>query len=222
MVFRNRGHAGELLAKQLEKYKGKDTVVLAIPRGGVVVGQVVAEMLGVPLDIIITRKIGAPGNPEFAIGAIGPENEIVLNRQVIEAMRIRREYINAEVGRQGLEMERRERMYRQDRARLALKGKTVLLVDDGVATGANTEVAIKAVRKQKPKKLILAVPVGPKETMERLKALVDELICLVVPTPFYAVGQFYQDFSQTSDEEVIRILKSKKQKLKRERQLIAS
>lgn len=207
MIFKNRKQAGEQLARRLVKYKGKKTVVLAIPRGGVVVGAEVARVLGCPLDVIVTRKIGAPGNPEFAIGAIGPYDQIFLNQEIIARYNIPKEYLNAEIGRQGLEMERRERAYRESRQPLGLKGKTVILVDDGIATGANVRVAVKSVKCQRPKKLILAVPVGPKETIEELKEEVDELVCLSTPSDFYAVGQFYQEFGQTSDEEVIEILR---------------
>ena len=207
MIFRNRKEAGQQLAKKVAKFKGKDTVVLAIPRGGVVVGKEVAQALGCSLDVIVTRKIGAPGNPEFAIGAIGPNDQIFLNREVIKRLGIPKEYLHAEIGRQGLEMERRERMYRSGRRILRLEGKTVILVDDGIATGADVRVAIKSIKCQKPKKLILAVPVGPKQTVEALEEEVDELVCLAKPEVFYAVGQFYQEFGQTSDEEVVEILK---------------
>lgn len=207
MIFKNRKQAGEQLARRLVKYKGKKTVVLAIPRGGVVVGAEVARVLGCPLDVIVTRKIGAPGNPEFAIGAIGPYDQIFLNQEIIARYNIPKEYLNAEIGRQGLEMERRERAYRESRQPLGLKGKTVILVDDGIATGANVKVAVKSVKCQRPKKLVLAVPVGPKETIEELKEEVDELVCLSMLSDFYAVGQFYQEFGQTTDEEVVEILR---------------
>ena len=210
MVFKDRKQAGEQLAQKLVKYKGKKIIVLAIPRGGVVVGKEVAQALGCPLDVIVTRKIGAPGNPEFAIGAIGPNDQIFLNQEVIKRFKIPKEYINAEVGRQGIEMERRERVYRAGRQPLGLEGKIVILVDDGIATGADARVAIKSIRCQKPKKLILAVPVGPKETVKALEEEVDELVCLATPEIFYAVGQFYQEFGQTSDEEVVEILQEGK------------
>ena len=207
MVFKDRKQAGEQLAQKLVKYKGQDTLVLAIPRGGVVVGEEVARVLDSPLDVIVTRKIGAPGNPEFAIGAIGPYDQIFLNQEAIARYNIPKEYLNAEIGRQGVEMERREKVYREGKPPLGLKDKTVILVDDGIATGANVKVAVKSVKCQRPKKLILAVPVGPKETIEELKTQVDELVCLATPEIFYAVGQFYQEFSQTTDEEVMEILR---------------
>ena len=207
MVFKDRKQAGEQLAQKLVQYKGQDTLVLAIPRGGVVVGEEVARVLDSPLDVIVTRKIGAPGNPEFAIGAIGPYDQIFLNQEAIARYNIPKEYLNAEIGRQGVEMERREKVYREGKPSLELKDKTVILVDDGIATGANVKVAVKSVKCQRPKKLILAVPVGPKETIEELKKEVDELVCLATPEIFYAVGQFYQEFSQTTDEEVMEILR---------------
>lgn len=206
MIFKDRKQAGEQLAQKLTKYRGKDVIVLAVPRGGVVVGVEIAKALGTPLDVIITRKIGAPGNPEFAIGAIGPNDQIVLNEEVIRSYKIPQEYLNSEIGKQGLEMERRERLFREGKGPLDLENKLVILADDGIATGADIEVAIKAIKCQKPKKLILAIPVGPKEIIEKLKTQVDELVFLAAPTVFYAVGQFYQDFTQTTDSEVTEIL----------------
>jgi putative phosphoribosyl transferase len=208
MIFRDRKHAGEQLVSQLTEYKGKGVVVLSIPRGGVVVGAEIANGLEAPLDVIITRKIGAPGNPEFAIGAIGPSDQIVLNEEVIKSYKIPRKYLNSEIGKQGLEMERRERLFRGEMDPLNLENKIVILVDDGIATGADVEVAIKAIKCLKPAKLILAVPVAPPETIERLKEEVDELVCLATPSSFYAIGQFYQDFTQVPDEEVVAILRS--------------
>lgn len=206
MIFKNRKQAGEQLAQQLKRYQGKDTVVLAIPRGGVVVGREVARALDCPLDVIIPRKIGAPGNSEFAIGAIGPHDQIFLDQEIIGQYQIPKEYINAEIGRQGLEMERRERVYRGGRPPLSLKDKTVILVDDGIATGATTRVAIQSVKCQNPKELVLAVPVGPKDIMTALEKEVDEVVCLATPEPFYAIGQFYQEFSQNTDRQVVEIL----------------
>lgn len=207
MIFRDRKQAGGQLAQKLVKFKGKETIVLAIPRGGLVVGAEVARVLSCPLDVITTRKIGAPGNPEFAIGALGPNDQIFLDQEVIARYKIPKEYLNAEIGHQGLEMERRERVYREGKPPLDFKDKVVILVDDGIATGADVRVAVKSVKCQRPKKLILAVPVGPKETIEALKKEVDELVCLVTPEMFYAVGQFYQEFGQTTDEEVMEILR---------------
>jgi putative phosphoribosyl transferase len=207
MIFQNRQQAGAQLARQLKKYKGKRTVVLAIPRGGVVVGGKVAQALSCPLDVIIPRKVRAPGNPEFAIGAIGPHEQIFLDQKILDQYKIPKDYLNAEIGRQGVEMERRERVYREGRPSLVLKGKTVILVDDGIATGATTRVAIKSIKCQRPKKLILGVPVGPKEAMTVLEKEVDEVVCLATPEPFYAIGQFYQEFDQTTDKEVVGVLR---------------
>lgn len=206
MIFKNRKQAGEQLARQLKKYKGRNTLILAIPRGGVVVGEKVAGALGCPLDVIIPRKLSAPGNSEFAIGAIGPYDQIFLDQEIVDQYQIPREYINAEIGRQGLEMERRERVYRGGRPSLPLKDKTVILVDDGIATGATTRVAIRSIKCQNPRKLILGVPVGPKETMTALEKEVDEVVCLATPEPFYAIGQFYEEFNQNTDQQVVAIL----------------
>lgn len=195
------------MAQQLKKHGGGNTIVVAIPRGGVIVGGEVARVLGCPLDVIIPRKLGAPGNSEFAIGAIGPHDQIFLDQEIIDRYKIPKDYLNAEIGRQGLEMERRERAYREGRPPLSLKNKTVFLVDDGIATGATTRVAIKSIRCQRPKELILAVPVSPKETAAALKQEVDRLVCLATPEPFYAIGQFYQEFRQNTDQEVIEVLR---------------
>lgn len=207
MVFKDRQHAGELLAKQLEKFTGGKVVVVGIPRGGVVVAKVVADRLKVPVDYIAVEKLGAPGNPEFAIGAIGPEDQVVLEERVIDRLGIPKDYINKIIGQEGIELEMKERAFRQVKAQEEVKGKTVILVDDGIATGATVEVAIKALRERKPGKVILAVPVAPQEAVDKLEPLVDELFCLVVPTPFMAVGQFYEEFGQTETEEVVEILK---------------
>jgi predicted phosphoribosyltransferase len=207
MVFKDRRHAGELLAKQVEKRVGKNTVVVGIPRGGIVVARVVADRLNVPLDFIAVEKIGAPGNSEFALGALGPENQIVLDQELVERMGIPPDFINKAVGQEGIELERKERAFRGAKPAEKLQGKTVILVDDGIATGATVEVAIKSIQAQGPEKLILAVPVAPQEALRKLEPLVDELFCLVVPSPFMAVGQFYENFDQTEDEEVVELLR---------------
>jgi putative phosphoribosyl transferase len=207
MIFKDRQHAGELLAKQVEKQAGKNTVVVGIPRGGIVVAKVVADRLKVPLDFIAVEKIGAPGNSEFAIGALGPENQIVLDKELADQMGIPADFINKAVGQEGIELEMKERTFRDVKPPEELKGKTVILVDDGIATGATGEVAIKSIRAQNPGKLILAVPVAPQEALRKLEPLVDELFCLVVPSPFMAVGQFYENFGQTENKEVIKLLR---------------
>lgn len=207
MVFKDRRHAGELLAKQVEKRVGKNTVVVGIPRGGIVVARVVADRLNVPLDFIAVEKIGAPGNSEFALGALGPENQIVLDQELVDRMGIPADFINKAVGREGIELEMKERTFRDAKPAEELKDKTVILIDDGIATGATVEVAIKSIQARGPEKLILAVPVAPQEALRKLEPLVDELFCLVVPSLFMAVGQFYENFGQTEDEEVVELLR---------------
>lgn len=205
MVFKDRVDAGKKLAERLEKYKGPDTIVFGIPRGGVVLAYEVAVALNAPLDVIIPRKIGAPGQPELAIGAIG--NDItVLEESTIRYLGVSQEYIQREIERQKQEIARRWKLYRDDKPFPDIKGKTVLLVDDGVATGNTTLAAIRALREREPGKLVLAVPVGPPETIERIRPEVDDLVVLETPEMFMAVGYWYEQFEQTSDEEVIALL----------------
>lgn len=206
-MFTDRTEAGRRLAERLLEYKEQDVVVLAIPRGGVVVAGEVAKGLSCPLDLIIPRKIGAPGNPELAIGAVAGEGKVMLNTQLKETLRVSSEYVEEEVQRQLAEIDRRRKRYLGDRPPVNLTGKTVIVVDDGLATGYTALAAVNAVREKKPTKIVLAVPVAPRDTYERLVGEVDELVCLSIPEFFYAVGQFYLDFSQTTDEEVIEILK---------------
>ena len=207
MRFRDRQEAGQLLAQALAFLKGeKDVMVLGIPRGGVVVAAEVAWAIGAPLDVYITRKIGAPHNPELAIGAIASSGDVVLDKALMTSLGVSPEYVQDETERQRREIERRLRKYRGNRRAQKLEGKTILLVDDGIATGATTLAAIRALKKQKPAKLILAVPVGPPDTVARLREEVDKLVCLDTPHLFWAVGAFYVVFDQTSDEEVVRLL----------------
>ena len=205
MIFANRVDAGRRLAARLEEYRSPDTIVLAIPRGGVVIGYEVARALDAPLDVTIPRKIGAPGQPELAIGAIG-DDVVVLDDRTISYLHVREEYISEEIERQKAEIERRWRLYRDDRPFPDVKGKTVLLVDDGMATGATTLAAARAVRAKEPGRLVLAVPVAPMESIARLRPEVDEIVVLETPEPFFSVGSWYSVFDQTSDEEVIDLL----------------
>jgi len=208
MPFRDRREAGQLLAQALAFLKGKeDVIVLGIPRGGVVVAAEVAVAIGAPLDVYITRKIGAPYNPELAIGAIASSGDVVLDEGLIGSLGVSPEYVQDETERQRREIERRLKKYRGNRPAQKLEGKTVLLIDDGIATGATTLAAIRALRKQKPAELILAVPVGPPDAVARLSEEVDKLVCLDTPPLFWAVGAFYAIFDQTSDEEVMRLLR---------------
>ncbi len=207
MLFEDRREAGKALARELAAFKGQDNaLVLGIPRGGVVVAREVAEALDIPLDVYITRKIGAPHNPELAIGAVASDGTLILDHQLVKRLGVSQDYIDGESERQEQEIKRRMSEYRGDRPGLELKGKVVILVDDGVATGATTLATIEAIRTQKPSRLVLAVPVGPRDTIQRLKQKVDELYCLHAPEVFWAVGAFYNVFDQTSDDEVKDLL----------------
>lgn len=206
VIFRDRRDAGQRLAARLEKYRGPDTVVLAIPRGGVVVAYEVARLLGAPLDVVIPRKIGAPGQPELAIGAIG-DNISVLDQHMIDYLGVSEQYIREEIERQRHEIERRSRLYRGGQPPLAIEGRTVILVDDGMATGSTTLVAVRSLRRRNPARLVLAVPVASHEAVARLRPEVDDLIVLETPDYFMSVGSWYQEFEQTTDEEVIDLLR---------------
>jgi putative phosphoribosyl transferase len=207
MRFRDRREAGQLLAEELDFLKDKEeVVVLGIPRGGVVVAYEVAQAIGAPLDVYITRKIGAPHNPELAIGAVASDGRTVLDHDLVRQLGVPKDYIEEETERQRREIERRAREYRGDRPPLDLAGKTVVVVDDGVATGATTMATLRALQKQEPKELILAIPVGPPDTVKQLGEEADRVICLSTPRLFWAVGAFYAVFDQTQDEEVKRLL----------------
>ena len=206
MIFRDRHDAGKRLAAALEKYRGADAMIIAIPRGGVVVGYEVATALGIPLDVIIPRKIGAPYQPELAIGAICGD-EYVLDDQTVKYLGVSQQYIAEEIGRQKKEIERRWKLYRDDRPFPDLTDKTAIVVDDGIATGHTTMAAARAIRKENPAKLVLAVPTAPPDSVARLSPEVDELIVLDTPEPFFAVGSWYEVFDQTTDEEVIELLR---------------
>lgn len=207
MIFRDRREAGRLLAEKLSFLKGKENLlVLAIPRGGVVVGSEVAKALGAPLDVYITRKIGAPYNPELAIGAIASDGTLILDRSLASRLGVSEEYIKVQSAREREEIERRMRRYRGSRASPDLEGKRVVLVDDGIATGATIEATIDALQKRGLEELILAIPVAPRETIDRLEKKVNRLVCLHAPEIFWAVGSFYLTFDQTTDEEVVALL----------------
>ena len=209
MTFRDRSDAGRRLARALSAYKGRNAVVLALPRGGVPVAAEVAEALDAPLDLILVRKIGVPSQPELAMGAVvdGAAPIIVRNQEVIELSGTTADEFDAVCAKELAEIERRRKLYLGERTRAPITGQVIIVVDDGIATGATTRAALKAVRNRKPKELVLAVPVAPPETIERLRGEVDALICLETPELFGAIGYFYQDFRQVSDEEVVEILK---------------
>lgn len=202
-MFKDRQDAAQKLAAKIKKrYPRIDNgIVLALPRGGVVIGAEVAKKLNLPLDIIATRKIGAPYNPEYAVAAVS-ENEIIMSSHDKPDL----EYLKAEVEKERQEIQRRLREYRQGQKQLNLIDKTVILIDDGIATGLTMEVAIRETRFQKPAKIILAVPVAPPETIERLKNIVDDNIVLNIEGLFFAISQFYENFPQTTDEEVKDLL----------------
>ena len=206
MLFKNRSEAGMLLADALKGYAGPDTIVLALPRGGVVVGYEVAKALRAPLDVIITRKIGAPGIPEYAIGAVAENGEVLLNDEEIKLLAVSPSYLREEIKHQKSEIERRKILYRGGRQLPSLKGRRVILVDDGIATGFTVKTSIRAVRAEKPREIVLAVPVAPDDVIDELAATVDAVVCLATPQPFIAVGAWYQRFEQTTDDEVKSIL----------------
>jgi putative phosphoribosyl transferase len=207
MMFQDRREAGKALARELASLKGTpNLIVLGIPRGGVVVGREIAQALNAPLDVYITRKIGAPHNPELAIGAVASDGTLLIDHQLVRRLGASQGYIDEESARQTQEISRRLAEYRGDRPSPDLTGKVIILVDDGVATGATILATIKAIKSQQPLKLILAVPVGPRDSIESLRQEVDQLYCLHAPEIFWAVGAFYNVFDQTSDEEVKALL----------------
>jgi putative phosphoribosyl transferase len=206
--FRDRREAGERLAASLTRYANRDeVVVLGLPRGGVPVAFEVARALGAPFDVFLVRKLGAPGHPEFAIGAIAAGGVRVLSQDVIAELHIPREMVEEVAERERLELERREKAYRGDRPKPQLQGRTVIVIDDGLATGSTMEAAVSALREHRPAKIVVAVPVGAVESCRRLRALADEVICLRTPEPFNAVGLWYQRFDQTTDSEVVELLR---------------
>ena len=207
MIFRDRTHAGQVLAKELQAYAGRpDVLVLGLPRGGVPVAYEVARALGAPLDVFIVRKLGVPGFEELAAGAIASGGVRVLNEDVVRAIPHAEEAIEAVTTRETAELERREHEYRDGRAAPELRDRVVILVDDGLATGATMRAAVKALRQSGAAKIVVAVPVGPPDTCHEIEEQADETICLTTPEFFQAVGQYYEDFSQTSDEDVRELL----------------
>ncbi|HEX6105544.1 MAG TPA: phosphoribosyltransferase [Gemmatimonadales bacterium] len=205
--FHDRTEAGQRLAEALAPLAGApDLLVLALPRGGVTVGAEVARRLGAPLDVILVRKLGVPGHEELAMGAIASGGVRILSEDVIDALGISDRDIAAVAAAEEDELERRERAYRGARSPLAVEDRTVILVDDGLATGSTMRAAAAALRSQHPRRLIAAVPVAPAQTCEALRGEVDEVVCTRTPEPFHSVGEWYENFEQTSDEEVRRLL----------------
>lgn len=207
-MFKNREEAGRLLSEKLKPIvKDKEnTVLLAIPRGGVIVAKEVAVALGVALDVITPRKIGAPFNPELALGAVSPDGQVYVNDEIVDLVGASKNYVDEEIKRQLSEAKRRMSLYRGEKP-FSVANKEVIIVDDGVATGATMLAAVKSVRASGAKKVVVATPVISPEAYELLKKESDEVISLLMPSTFYAVGEFYEDFCQVSDEEVLEILK---------------
>jgi len=205
--FRDRSEAGRVLAQQLTEYAGRDDViVLALPRGGIPVGYEVAKALGAPLEVFVARKLGVPGHQELAMGAIASGGSAVLDQGLVRRLGVTQAQLDQAVTDETRELERREQAYRGDHEPPELRGKTVILVDDGLATGATMRAAALAVRDQQPAKIVVAVPVAAEETCDQFRDVVDDVVCAVTPKPFYAVGMWYEDFDQTTDDEVRELL----------------
>jgi len=205
--FRDRTHAGRALAGRLANLAGRsDVTVLALPRGGTPVAFEVAKALRAPLDVLVVRKLGVPWSPEFAMGAIASGGERLLDDVLVRELGISARDVEEVAGNEAYELERRERVYRGGRPAPDLRGRTVILVDDGLATGSTMRVAVRAVRRQAPARVVVAAPVAAPEACELLRGEADEVVCAEMPDPFLGVGRWYMDFSQTSDEEVCRLL----------------
>ncbi|HSP16567.1 MAG TPA: phosphoribosyltransferase [Thermoanaerobaculia bacterium] len=208
-MFTNRKEGGRRLASALLHYRQKpNTIVIGLPRGGVVTAAEVAEALDLPLDVLVIRKLGTPGQEELAMGAVGPGGARVLNLDVVRSLHVSMNAIEEETRREQKELDRREHLFRGEHPPINFTGKTVILVDDGLATGSTMEAAIAVVRRRDAARVVLAVPVAPDDTCRRLENQVDELVCLETPEPFMAVGCWYEDFAQVEDDEVTRILQA--------------
>jgi putative phosphoribosyl transferase len=207
--FRDRADAGRILAERLAHYAGRDDVlVLGLPRGGVPVAAEVARALGAPLDVFLVRKLGLPGQEELAMGAIASGGARVLNEELVETLGIREELVDDVAAREGEELRRREVLYRGARPPPDVEDKIVIVVDDGLATGSSMRAAVAALRRRRPARIVVAVPAAPASTCEQLRPEVDELVCTRTPRPFYAVGIWYENFNQVTDDEVHALLQS--------------
>lgn len=205
--FANRVEAGRVLAERLTEYAGRpDVIVLGLPRGGVPVAYEVAKALGVPLDVFLVRKLGVPGQEELAMGAIASGDVVDVNSEVVEALNIPWETVSAAIAHERRELARRERLFREGRPPLDVTGKTVILVDDGLATGSTMRAAVAALRRKQPAKIVVAVPTAAPSTCAEFRRLAESCLCLITPEPFHAVGLWYDDFAQVSDQEVCDIL----------------
>ena len=218
MIFRDRTEAGRMLAAKLTRYANRsDVVVLGLPRGGVPVAYEVARQLHVPLDVFLVRKLGLPGHEELAMGAIATGGVRVLNQDVVRALGIPEDIIESVANREQQELERRERIYRGNRPPVDVRDRIVILVDDGLATGSSMRAAVAALRQQEPGRIVIAVPIGALQTCGELRDEADEIVCHYTPEPFHAVGLWYEDFSQTTDQEVHDLL----ERAQEERTLVA-
>ena len=207
MIFEDRGEAGHELAAKLRKYANRsDVVILALPLGGVPVGYAVAQELNAPLDIFAVRKLGVPGYEELAMGAIATGGVRVLNEDLVEQLEFSSDVIDRVAGREQLELERRERLYRGDRPPINVRNQIVILIDDGLATGSTMRAAVRALRAWQPARIVVAVPVGPRASCAELMEEADEVVCAAMPEPFRGVGLWYQNFEQTTDREVRELL----------------
>jgi putative phosphoribosyl transferase len=212
MLFRDRAEAGRYVATLLKEYANRpDVLVLALPRGGVPVAYEVARALNAVMDVFLVRKLGAPGHEELAIGAIATGGVRILNREAVIALAITDAQVESISAREQLELERRERDYRDTRPTADVHGRTLILVDDGLATGSTVRAAVKALRPQGPTRIVVAVPIGTPETCDELRSEVDDVVCASTPEPFYAVGLWYHDFSPTTDDEVRDLLERSRQ-----------
>jgi len=207
LPFRDRSEAGRILASRLTGYAGRDdTMILALPRGGVPVGHEVARRLSIPLDVFVVRKLGVPGHRELAMGAIASGGTVFLDNEVISTWQVSEGEVVETIRQQSEELERRERTYRCGRAAPQTGGRTVILVDDGLATGASMRAAVRALRQQHPARIVVAAPTACADTCREIAAEADEVICVCTPEPFFAVGQWYDDFSEITDDEVRELL----------------
>lgn len=218
MLYKDRRDAGQRLAPLLDKYASDQALVLALPRGGVVVGYEVAEHLQVPLEVQVVRKLGAPAQPEFGFGAIAPGNVRVIQDAVVNMLGLTPEQIERIVEAENRELQRRQSLYLAGRSELQLEGRTVILVDDGLATGVTARVAVKSIRAANARQIIVAVPVAPADTAAQFRTLADDFICPWIPSSFRAIGQFYEDFSQTTDQEVLMLLEANRRNRRRQDQ----
>ncbi|MBI3859630.1 MAG: phosphoribosyltransferase [Thaumarchaeota archaeon] len=214
MIFRDRVDAGRKLGDALKDMKGTDVVVLGIPRGGVVVANEVAELIGAPLDVVVTRKIEAPGEPEYALGAVTQEGEVIIDRQAAESLGASEEYLRKQIALKREEVKDRTKRFRGDAPYPQLGGKTVLIVDDGIATGSSVGAAVMSVKKLGPREVVVAVPVAPAGALETLAEDGNRVVCLHTPESFLAIGEFYSSFEQVDDDEVKRILEESRARTK--------